>query len=520
MNHGDRITRRQLLAGTASGLVLMTTGCSSAPNPPTPVVTIRSGKVQGEIVDGIHRFLGIPYAAPPFGRQRFRSPVEPASWDGVRPTTAYGAICPQTGGGGLGAVPDEGEDCLNLNIWTPGPDAGGLPVMVWAHGGGQTTGTGASAIYDGTHFARDGVVLVTCNRRLGAEGYLYLEELFGDGIGPGNLGIQDLQFVLAWVQENIEAFGGNPGNVTLFGESGGGAAAQALVATPGSEGLLHRAIPQSGGHAAQRTDTATRIARRVLDELAIKPGDLDALLQVPWPDFVSCYPLLEAMEDVGQPQVYLPVLNEHMPHHPADAAHEGKGLTLDYLLGTCRDEMNLFSTFMPEMEDSIFHERAKKVIAASGSVFEDVVQSYLQSRPGLEPDDAFNAVLGDMWFRLPTLRIAEGHAANSDRSTFMYLFDWESQMIGAAHALDLVVFGNGPPVPGIGGFADYEPVANYMRKAWVEFATHGNPGWPTYQPGRITMHLNNSPAAIPSDYIDAHETFSRIVETNWQRAKL
>merc|ERR1711965_649196 len=138
-----------------------------------------------------------------------------------------------------------------------------MPVMVWVHGGGQISGSGANAIYDGSNFARDGVVLVTCNRRLGAEGFLYLEELFGDGVGPGNLGMQDLICVLQWVADNIQAFGGNPNNVTLFGESGGSAATQATIATPGSAGLLHKAILQSGGHAVQRPATATAIARNV-----------------------------------------------------------------------------------------------------------------------------------------------------------------------------------------------------------------------------------------------------------------
>ncbi|MYA16623.1 MAG: carboxylesterase/lipase family protein [Gammaproteobacteria bacterium] len=229
--------RRQVLA--ASGAAVVAAGIPGhATQTPmyTPTVTLSSGKVRGRIVDGVHRFLGIPYAEPPFAEHRFVAPVPRSRWDGVLDAGEYGAICPQTGGVPGGNEPDNGEDCLNLNVWTPDPGAKGLPVMVWVHGGGQVAGSGAAAYYDGTHFAKSGVVLITNNRRLGAEGYLYLAERFGEGIGPGNLGILDQIEVLRWVQENVERFGGDPGNVTLFGESGGGAATQAVVATTGSKG--------------------------------------------------------------------------------------------------------------------------------------------------------------------------------------------------------------------------------------------------------------------------------------------
>ena len=206
----------------AAMAMLLTSRCETGTTP-TPIITTQPGKLQGEIIDGVHRFLGIPYAEPPFGERRWLSPTRRACWDGVMPARHYGAVCPQTGGGIRIGAPYEGEDCLNLNVWTPDPTSGGLPVMVWAHGGGQISGSGADN--DGIHFAKEGVVIVTCNRRLGAEGYLYLEELFGDNVGPGNLGIQDLILVLEWVAENIQQFVGDPANVTLFGASGGAVAA-------------------------------------------------------------------------------------------------------------------------------------------------------------------------------------------------------------------------------------------------------------------------------------------------------
>ena len=491
---------------------------------PTPVVTTSAGKLQGEIVDGVHRFLGIPYAEPPFGQHRWLAPVHRSRWQGTLPATRYGAICPQTGGIGLN-LPEEGDDCLNLNVWTPDPSSQGLPVMVWAHGGGQISGSGANSLYDGTHFANDGVVLVTCNRRLGAEGYLYLEELFGDNVGPGNLGIQDMICVLEWVAGNIHKFGGDPGNVTLFGESGGGAATQAVVATPGSEGLINRVIPQSGGHAAQRTDTATEIARTVLDAFKVKPGDIESLRKIPWSKFVELYSSLEKVENVGQPQIYLPVINGHMPIHPVDAVQAGRGLDVDYLIGTCRDEANLFSALIPDMQGSIFHQRAEKVVDVAEVSWDQVMSTYSKARLDKDAEDVFNAVLGDMWFRVPGIRIAEEHAKLASASTFMYLFEWESPLIGAAHALDIMVFGNGIPFSVLAGFSDYEKTALFMRKAWTRFAAEGDPStpqhaWPSYKNQRTTMSINEQPTALEDPFKSEFGILQKVIAANWQTAGL
>ncbi|MDA0791357.1 MAG: carboxylesterase family protein [Proteobacteria bacterium] len=518
--------RRDFLKNSIVGVTMMAGGGCTGQDPlPTPVISTSSGKLRGEVVDGVHRFLGIPYAEPPFGKNRWLSPAHRSRWDGILPATHYGAICPQTGGIKTG-LPDEGEDCLNLNVWTPDPTSSGLPVMVWAHGGGQTSGTGSSSIYDGTHFARDGVVLVTCNRRLGAEGYLYLEPLFGNHVGPGNLGIQDLIAVLEWVAENIRNFGGDPSNVTLFGESGGGAATQAVVATRGSQGLVHRVIVQSGGHAAQRADTATAVTRHMLGALDIKPGDIDALRQVPWSRLVDLYDSLQSLEaELGQPQIYLPVINEHMPHHPVDAPYEGIGLDVDYLIGTCRDEANLFSALMPTMQDSVFHRRAKQVVDASGLTWDDVIARYRSLRPDLDDEAVFNAVLGDLWFRVPAVRIAQGHARFGQGNTHMYLFEWESPFIGAAHALDVMVFGNGLPFAVLAGFSEYQQTADFMRKAWVRFAHEGSPtlpahSWPAYMPLMKTMSINQTPTVIQQAFQPEFALFEKVMAANWKAAGL
>jgi para-nitrobenzyl esterase len=516
--------RRELLRGFGAGLAVASLpACGRTVTVPGPIIQTDRGRVRGEIVEGVHRFLGVPYAEPPFGQNRFLAPVVRSPWDGVLEASQYGRICPQTGGLAAGSEA-EGEDCLNLNLWTPDPAAKGLPVMVWAHGGGQVTGSGTEATYDGTHFARDGVVLITCNRRLGAEGYLYLEEHFGDGIGPGNLGILDQIEVLKWVQRNVARFGGDPGNVTLFGESGGGATTQAVVATTASKGLLHRVIPQSGGHAAQRPDTAKAIADLALERVGVRPGELEALQQLPWQKFVEVYDELQATS-LGRPQIYLPVIGETMPVHPVDAAHAGVGAELDYLIGTCRDEMNLFSAF-GDAALAGFQRRRQTMLDAAGIEDAALVRAYQNARPELDEEAVELAILGDMWFRVPSIRIAEGHAARQSGRTHMYLFTWESNLLGAAHAMDLVVFGNGLPFPGLAGFADYDQVAAQMRASWINFARNGDPStggidWPQYETQRrSTMAIDDSFRLLEDPFQRQRDALGDLLTMSWQNSNL
>ena len=513
--------RRSFIHGAGAAAILPMASCMDVEYPSTPAISTSAGKVRGEIVDGIHRFLGIPFAEPPFGHLRWMPPEPRAAWENTLPATTYGAICPQTGGISVG-LPEEGEDCLSLNIWTPDPSTRNLPVMIWAHGGGQVSGSGANQLYDGTHFARDGVVLVTANRRIGAEGYLYLEERFGDGVGPGNLGIQDLLLTVTWVVENIEGFGGNPNNITVFGESGGAAAVQALVATPGAEQLISKVILQSGGHAAQRTDTATAITDEVLKQVSVSPGDLERLRKVPWQQFVSVYPTIEDQEHLGQPQIYLPVISQHMPTHPVDATHQGMGTELDFMIGTCRDEARLFSALTPDLYDSIFYRRAKKVIEQSGQAWIQVAQAYKRLFPDLDDKAIDVAIMGDMWFRIPALRIAAGHARASEHNTFMYLFEWESPFIGAAHAMDLMVFGNGIPFSFLAGFRDYEKTARFMRRSWISFASHGSPGdaWPAYGPSRATMSIDETQDVLIAPYDALSKLLEPVIASSWLRSGL
>src|SRR6266851_9071291 len=244
------------------------------------MVKTQTGRVEGRVTGGVASFNGLPFAAPPFGRHRFQPPQPAEPWTGVRHALARGQVPPQSPypepfRSLLGDAGESGEDCLNLNVWTPEPIGQGLPVMVWIHGGAFLRGSGAMAGYDGSRFARDGVVCVTINYRLGADGFLWL----GDGVA--NLGLLDQVAALRWVQENIEALGGDPTRVTIFGESAGAFSVATLMAMPRASGLFQRAVLQSGaGHHVISTEPAGLIGRNLCQKLGV-PATREALAAAP-----------------------------------------------------------------------------------------------------------------------------------------------------------------------------------------------------------------------------------------------
>src|SRR3954469_2574421 len=250
----------------------------------TSVIETVNGTLQGKVREGVHVFRGIPYASPPVGPLRFKAPQPATACSGVRDATAFGPVACQLASPLEGMLAQQqqemSEDCLTLNVWTPGADNGRRPVMVWIHGGAFVTGSGSTPWYRGDSFARThDVVLVTINYRLGALGFAHLAEALGDDYaGSGNNGILDQVAALGWVRDNIALFGGDPANVTIFGESAGGMSVGTLLGTPAAGGLFQRAIPQSGArHHTLTPDAAGRVARRVLELLEVAPGDWDAL---------------------------------------------------------------------------------------------------------------------------------------------------------------------------------------------------------------------------------------------------
>lgn len=479
-----------------------------------PIVRTRQGAVRGVRGDsGVAAFKGIPFAAPPVGPLRLAAPRPPAAWDGVRDATAYGPTVPHAP-----YVPPfdrlipeahlPGDDCLNLNVWTPDP-AGRLPVMVWVHGGAFANGSGSVAGYDGTAFARDGVVLVTLNYRLGADGFLHL-----DGT-PGNRGLLDQIAALEWVRDNIAAFGGDPDRVTVFGESAGAMSIGALLAMPRAEGLFRRAVLQSG---AAHHSLTRATARRVTDQLARMlgvPATSTALAAVPTERLLTAQQKLRAAvtarpdpelwgEVVHNLMPFEPVVDgDTLPRAPADVLARAAETGTDLLVGTNSDEFRLF-VVPTGVIGHVTEEALRRTAAGYGLDPDRALAVYREQRPGASPGDLLAALVTDWFYRVPALRLAEAHAGHRPGGVFLYEFAWRPPTfdgrLGAAHATELpFVFdnlGDEAFVPLLGP-APPRQIADAMHGAWVSFATTGTPGWPAYTTGtRTTMRFDTVSRAV------------------------
>lgn len=478
------------------------------------IVTTPYGKVRGMAADGVSVFKGIPYAAPPFGANRLRPPQPVVPWSGMRKAFAFGPKSPQLPYPPpidvlIPELAGPGEDCLNLNIWTPCLGSSGLPVMVWIPGGMfEYHGTGASPWYDGTRFARDGIVCVTISYRVGAEGFLYLTN------GTANRGLLDQVAALQWVQENIAAFGGDPGNVTVFGESAGAMSIGALLAMPRAEGLFRRAIAQSGAaHHAISVTTAQRVGQRLAEKLgvaatreAIAAVGIDRLLQVqaeldgdlavnPDPDRWGGEVAASAM-------VWQPVIDgEVIPARPIDCIGTGAGAGVDLMVGTNTDEHRLFLV-TGGIIDQISSEFVAEVIAGFGLPVDAALTAYRAANPGGSAGDLLAAVQTDWYWRIPAIRLADAHAP-APSATYMYEFAWRSPQyggrLGACHSLEIpFVFDTlGEGTEPLWGIDPPQNLAVEMHDAWVAFAATGDSGWPRYDPGRrATMRFDLTSAVV------------------------
>ncbi len=318
-----------------------------------PVVRVAQGQVRGAEKDGVLSFKGIPYAAAPFGPNRFQAPAAAPSWEGIRDALEFGPTCPAPPyPAPLDALLPEpviaGDECLNLNVWTPGLDGPPKPVFVWIHGGAFVNGSGAVPTYDGTRFARDGVVCVTINYRLGAEGFLLLEG------APANRGLLDQIAALEWVRDNIAAFGGDPNQVTIGGESAGGMSVGTLLSMPAAEGLFHRAIPQSGaGHHVIRAEIASKVTAALAAELSIAPT-VEAFAAIAPGALIAAQSACHrsVFRDARPSRVgrarrnlmpFEPAIDGTVvPARPIDRIAEGASSQVDVIIGSNADEYALF----------------------------------------------------------------------------------------------------------------------------------------------------------------------------------
>ncbi|MCK2238942.1 MULTISPECIES: carboxylesterase/lipase family protein [unclassified Crossiella] len=474
------------------------------------LVSTRHGDVRGtRTAAGILEFKGISYAAPPVGPNRFQPPRPPLPWSEPREATEYGPTAPQNPpeDPALALLPRvviPGEDYLNLNVWTPGTDER-RPVMVFIHGGSFTGGSGSVPCYDGAAFARDGVVLVTINYRLGADGFLWF------GQGAPNLGLLDQIAALAWVRDNIAGFGGDPANVTIFGESAGGMSVCTLLAMPAARGLFRRAIAQSGaGHSVISPSTAALIGTRLAQILGVAPSR-EAIAEVEPARLVAAQEQL-AQEVVAKPDPALwgEVTRNLMPFEPvvdgdllSAPPHEciaaGASADIDILIGSNTEEARLF--LVPTGLLGLAPEPFLLAAAAGYRLPAEGLARYRANRPGESPGELVAAIMTDWFYRIPLLRIAETHP-----STHVYEFAWRSPAyegtLGSCHAVELGFVFDTLADPGLGRIlGDQAPqaLADSMHRAWVDFATTGDPGWPAYRPDNRVSRLFNTVSSITTD---------------------
>ncbi|MFJ9084015.1 carboxylesterase/lipase family protein [Streptomyces sp. NPDC102384] len=477
---------------------------------PDPVVTTAQGAVRGLRQDGSTAFLNIPYAAAPTGADRFRPPRPHAAWQGVRDATVPGPNAPQAERrlGSIDMTPyfgtgwSRGEDYLTMNVWTPETPGGDLPVMVFVHGGGFVAGSTRSPLYEGSAFARDGVVLVTLNYRLGIAGFLDIPG------APANRGLLDVVAALLWVRENIAAFGGDAGNVTLFGQSAGATIVGGILATPDASGLFQRAIVQSGsGLGAFTTEQGARVTRAAADALGIEPR-LDAFAEIPDERLVDAASALAGLDlrtgTHRDPLIGLSPFSLVMDTQPADAVAAGTGADVDLLIGTNSEEGNLYLAPVGRYATSTDAD-VDAAASASHPHPAKLVEAYRAARPEASPGALRSAIMGDALFGAGSWALSSAHAAHAAHpasATYAYAFAWRSEaldgQLGATHTMELPFVFDLAGLPQLHGpdglFGPGKPpadLADRVHEAWIRFARTGDPGWTAYDnERRTTMRID------------------------------
>jgi para-nitrobenzyl esterase len=478
-----------------------------------PIATT-AGPIRGYRDGGLEIFKGVRYGAAPVGALRFKPPTSPAPWREPVDTLSLGAPAIQvvgkpgelTGGRSAGdpaapGQPGSSEDCLFLNIWTPACDTAKRPVMVWLHGGGFGAGSGGAAMYDGEALAlRGDTVIVTINHRLNVFGYLHLGQLGGHP-SSGMAGMLDIVQALEWVRDNIAGFGGDPANVTIFGESGGGFKVSILLAMDGARGLFHKAVIQSGpGLRVTPTQQATAIARALLDALGIKPGDLAVLESLPAETIQDAANILPAelrRGGMGMAPCIDGITLTRDPFAP-DAplsAHD-----VPVLIGTNKDESTLFLRGTPGWLTLTEEELAERARAAAKDKAPALLAELRRVFPAYEPPFLLSALQTAMGMWFGSVQIAERKAAQGGAPAYMYQLTWETPVargqLKSPHALEIpLVFDNVEKARSfVGRGEEPQAVAEQMSAAWLAFARTGDPNapglphWPAYDArGRATM---------------------------------
>jgi para-nitrobenzyl esterase len=479
------------------------------------IVSTRAGKVRGMAADGVLTFKGIRYAAPPIDALRFAPPAPVTPWKGLFDALEYGPSAPQPVARPAGWTHEsiEDEDCLRLNVWTPATRGARRPVMVWFHGGGFVIGSGSWPVYDGSNLARRGdAVIVSVNHRLGALGYLHLAR-FGGGelASSGNAGMLDLVAALEWVRDNIAAFGGNPENVTIFGESGGGAKVCTLLAMPSARGLFHRAVVQSGPmRYALSAEQATAHATRFLRELGIADdaNAVRALRALPAQQLIAAQG--DALLATAGQIVFSPVIDGMaLPVHPAHALQHGQAPDVPLLIGTNFDEATLFLGRDPVLLDPsrLRYDDLPGRLRHLGEHASRLLAAYKKNRPDAPPLDILLAIVSDARMRIPSIKLAEKKLAGPGQTkVFMYLFCWAAGPHRSGHGFELPFVFDNIHEPVLHPTPSRMELATRMSEAWLSFARTGDPNhgefenWPAYDTERrATMIFNRGRCEVIDD---------------------
>lgn len=472
------------------------------------IVRTKAGSLRGAREDGLLVFRGVPYASPPVGALRFAPPQPMPAWTDTRDARADGPIAPQ-GRSRLAHIMGDferpqSEDCLTLNVWTPAADAGKRPVVLWIHGGAYSSGAGSLPWYSGASFARNGdMVAVSINYRLGALGFLYLP-----GVSDGNLGLQDQVLALRWVRDNIAAFGGDPDNVTVIGQSAGAGSIALHMTMPSAQGLFRRAVMQSApfGRITRRAAEARRIGGRLLDVLGLKPDEAARLKTMPVDKILAAQGEVARQEkkfaDAAAP--FFPVIDGSvLPGDVAPALKAGAGQDVDLMIGTTREEMAAFYSIDKDVQNA----SPEAVMGVFDRLFGGQAKACHEDIRRLRASSRGDAVLGELYsdqvFRMGSLRFAEWREAQG-RPAYVFQFDWQSPAgFESCHCLEIPFmfdnFANWPDSPMLRGARPDETaaLARAMHRAWIAFARTGDPNhadlprWPVYRrQDRMTMRFD------------------------------
>jgi para-nitrobenzyl esterase len=495
------------------------------------IVNTKQGKLQGAKENDLFVFKGVPFAAPPVGNLRWMPPQPVSSWKGVRPALEYGTIAPQNPmpEGFIGQRKPElqSEDCLYLNLYTPGLDNKKRPVMVWIHGGAFSLGSGSEAMYRSGKIAQRGdVVLVTTNYRLGALGFLNLDKVTGGKIpSTGNEGLLDQVAALTWVKDNIENFGGDPDNVTIFGESAGGMSVSCLMVLPKARGLFHRAIIESAvGAIGRPLENSIYTAETFLKIAEISVDDTPGLMKMPIQKILDVQTKVAGETDQGEAPCIPVADGVIMPLMPLETFLKGKAAKVPTLIGSNLDEQKLFSLMNPlhaKMDDSMLIKLLSRNVPEKDiPMIIDIYKREKEKRgENIRPFDLYSAINTDIMFRNIALHITEAQKDNGIPA-YNYLFTWKSPaaggIFGATHALEVgFVFGTMDDMfCGTGPAADR--LAERMQDAWTAFARTGDPScesigdWPVYGTERKTMIISEDCRVEKAVYEEERKIWEKV----------